>query len=469
MTVPIPIPEMPRVGEPFRPAALRVQTGGRVYPPAIVGRRAGVSDGQKRLYELLYQRAGENDTCWPSFETLAYDLGKSRRQVYNDMARLEALRLIQHEWRSGRRTNTYLYLWHEWFEQPQEATSRGGTGPFERTSTSSQTADRDQIEVQSTARQERLSDSFEVQSTALQLKCNVQQAARREVQSTANLKCSPLHTNSKREFSQGIVSSSSTEPTVTLSSTQASPASQPEMMTDAIQAEKTSEREKRKAHYPDAQIEQARQLLTDAHGTTPAFEQAKGILEAFRDYQHFRDWLDELCGQGRNRKLVSFAGYLTDAQRYAQRIRENNIEIPEWKGFRFKCKKCFDGGIVETEGESRWCSCETGQQKHTSLGDGYLAERMRVARETEDQLKARLAQVREKNKRPEPKPFVVPERTIEASPSNESRVLEAVACPHCGGQIVAYGDHIEDCGCHGKTRGRLEPAGQTLAAAGWVQ
>ncbi len=194
--------DLPCVGEPFRPALLKEHTCGRVYPPAIVGRQRGLTDGQKRLYALLYSRAGDNDTCWPSFDSLAYDLGKSERQVRSDVARLEGLRLIRHEWRNGRRSNTYVYLWHEWFERQSTAGQKEGRNRSER------------------------------QSTAGQSSGNVPDAAGRKRQSTADLNGSPLPANSPKEPSQGTFSSSSTEPTVTVSSTEPQPPTLPEMMTE---------------------------------------------------------------------------------------------------------------------------------------------------------------------------------------------------------------------------------------------
>ncbi len=145
-------------GDKLHPRALREQSKGRIYPPAILGRRRDVSDGPKRVYQVLYDRAGENGCCWPSFETIAYDTGKSVRQVKNDVAELERLGLIQHR-RRRRETNVYEFVWHEMFDvQP--------------------IALQETQEVQDTARQDVL-----------------------EVQDSVSKKCSVLHANSISEFS----------------------------------------------------------------------------------------------------------------------------------------------------------------------------------------------------------------------------------------------------------------------------
>jgi hypothetical protein len=168
-------------GEPFRPADLK---GTGIYPPAIVGRQpnksrenpTGITDGQKRLYDVLYNRAGENDSCWPGYEQTAYDLGKCVRQVKADTVVLERLGLIRHS-RRRRGSNVYEFLWHSMFE------------------------------VQPTAHQE---PNHKVQPAALQEEQEVHPEVL-EVQSSVSKKCSPLHTNYSIELSQGTFSSSSAE------------------------------------------------------------------------------------------------------------------------------------------------------------------------------------------------------------------------------------------------------------------
>jgi hypothetical protein len=85
------------------------------YPPDVVGRQRGMTDGQKRLYERAVRWAGRNGTFWRGFETIAEALGKSVRQVKSDMAVLERKGLIGHTSRR-RSSNVYFFRWHPIFE-----------------------------------------------------------------------------------------------------------------------------------------------------------------------------------------------------------------------------------------------------------------------------------------------------------------------------------------------------------------
>ena len=144
-----------KVGEPFKPAQLRELTGGRIYPPAVFGRLYDISDGVKRLYDVLYRRVGQNDACWPSFASLANDLGKSERQVRYDLKKLASLSLIKTEWRTGRRSNTYRFLWHEMFERQSIAGQDNGSLTASRQSEPQSTTDDVNNEGPSIAARER--------------------------------------------------------------------------------------------------------------------------------------------------------------------------------------------------------------------------------------------------------------------------------------------------------------------------
>ena len=91
------------------------------YPPDVVGMQRSLTDGQKRLYERLVRFAGRNGHCYPSQEKLAELLGKSSRQIRRDLEELEAARLIEHRNRNGRRSNTYVFLWHQMFDEKKAA------------------------------------------------------------------------------------------------------------------------------------------------------------------------------------------------------------------------------------------------------------------------------------------------------------------------------------------------------------
>jgi hypothetical protein len=71
-------------GEPFNP--WREACG--FYPPEVVGRHKSFGDGPKRLYEYLVRRIGRKCYCWPSKKTMGLALGKSERQIRNDLSLL---------------------------------------------------------------------------------------------------------------------------------------------------------------------------------------------------------------------------------------------------------------------------------------------------------------------------------------------------------------------------------------------
>jgi hypothetical protein len=128
----------PAVGGVFDPHRVHQDNDARrsrgirpIYLPAITGaqREIGgrkITDGLKRVYEYLTGRAGANGDCWPGYDRIAMDLGKSKRQVQNDIKVLEELGLIAHENRAGRRSNTYYFIWHAIFERQWTATQMSG-------------------------------------------------------------------------------------------------------------------------------------------------------------------------------------------------------------------------------------------------------------------------------------------------------------------------------------------------------
>jgi len=64
------------------------------------------------------ERAGE---VWRAHKTIAAELGRSARQIARDLARLEAIGLMTHRQRDGRKSNTYIFLWHSDFDQLEAA------------------------------------------------------------------------------------------------------------------------------------------------------------------------------------------------------------------------------------------------------------------------------------------------------------------------------------------------------------
>jgi hypothetical protein len=93
-------------------AGTRVRKGLRFYPPDVVAPRRDLANGQKRLYERGVRWAGQNGIFWNGFEKMAEELGKSVRQVRDDMAALEAKGLISHV-RRRRNSNVHSFLWQQ--------------------------------------------------------------------------------------------------------------------------------------------------------------------------------------------------------------------------------------------------------------------------------------------------------------------------------------------------------------------
>ena len=115
-------------GDQFVPAELYRQTGGKVYPPAILARQNGIPDNLKLLYWRLYLHFGENASAWPGIKTLAEEVGKCKRQVQYDMQALAGHGLIRIEAKAigpKKRGNRYFTLWHPMFEQVQSTAPVG--------------------------------------------------------------------------------------------------------------------------------------------------------------------------------------------------------------------------------------------------------------------------------------------------------------------------------------------------------
>ena len=131
---PPPVSYHPVVRELFDPARVHEENDARrargrppIYLPTVVGalreiggRRLG--NGPKRVYAYLVGRAGQNGCCWPSFDSIAAELGKCPRQIRSDVKVLEEVGLLVHENRAGRKSNTYGFVWHEVFERQWTAT-----------------------------------------------------------------------------------------------------------------------------------------------------------------------------------------------------------------------------------------------------------------------------------------------------------------------------------------------------------
>ena len=92
--------------------------------PEWLDNRREVSDGAKRLYAQLCRFAGNKGEAFPSYQTLAGRLQKSRRQIIRlieELCRYELLNIthVKDEVR-GNRTNIYRFLWHAWMQLAED-------------------------------------------------------------------------------------------------------------------------------------------------------------------------------------------------------------------------------------------------------------------------------------------------------------------------------------------------------------
>jgi hypothetical protein len=188
-------PQRPRfvIGEPFNP--WRGTCG--FYPPGIVGRQRTLKDGPKRLYECLVRRAGHDGECFPAHVTIAEDLGKSVAQVKRDYRILVKNRLVRHRSRDRRRSNSYEFLWHPWFESSSLSRQRGAVKSTHPAAEGSRLSCRDGV-----------GPPIEVSSARSQIDFSPTSELPREVRSE-NLKAHPRARNSVQEFSAPTSSSSS--------------------------------------------------------------------------------------------------------------------------------------------------------------------------------------------------------------------------------------------------------------------
>lgn len=100
------------VGEPYNPWR---RFHGSFVPNWLLCRKE-VTPGAKLCFARLAQYAGKNGVCHPNIETLAEQIGASRRQTDRYLAELKRLRLIAAVRPGLGRTNRYRFLWHVWAE-----------------------------------------------------------------------------------------------------------------------------------------------------------------------------------------------------------------------------------------------------------------------------------------------------------------------------------------------------------------
>ena len=95
-----------------------------IWIPQWLDERAEISNGAKRLYALLCRFADNKGEAFPSYQTLAERLQKSRRQTIRLIEELCHYNLITitpvRDETRGNRANIYRFLWHPWTQLDQD-------------------------------------------------------------------------------------------------------------------------------------------------------------------------------------------------------------------------------------------------------------------------------------------------------------------------------------------------------------
>jgi len=106
---------MPSTGETYNPWRLFI---GCIIPNPIA-RSTELSPTAKLIFGKLCQFAGENGQAYPSYSTLAKEVGVERRQAMRGVKELVSFGLIRPVGRvkgnGGFVSNTYVFLWHRIF------------------------------------------------------------------------------------------------------------------------------------------------------------------------------------------------------------------------------------------------------------------------------------------------------------------------------------------------------------------
>lgn len=120
---------MMKIGEPFNP--YRLFHG--VFIPNSLLKYKGISHGAKLCYGRLSQYAGENGYAYPSYKTLANELGMSKRTAIRYCIELEQEGLIEIVLRKNKKnnftSNIFRFLWHKLFEMEIEPGDNIDTTP----------------------------------------------------------------------------------------------------------------------------------------------------------------------------------------------------------------------------------------------------------------------------------------------------------------------------------------------------
>ena len=103
---------MPAAGETYNPWHVFV---GSFIPNGVL-RCPELTSTAKLVFGRLCQYAGENGQSYPTYQSLAYEVGVVRRQAIRAVKELEAFGLIRpvgrHRSDGGSTSNVYVFLWH---------------------------------------------------------------------------------------------------------------------------------------------------------------------------------------------------------------------------------------------------------------------------------------------------------------------------------------------------------------------
>jgi hypothetical protein len=228
---------------------------------------------------------------------------------------------------------------------------------------------------------------------------------------------------------------------------------------EGIAEEKEKESIERRQRFPTWQLEDAARRLSSAARLEDPDDWPIRILQVIGDYGRFREWLDEVCDQGRNVKLRSYAGFLADAKRYRQTPRESRVNYPLWESPKFACSRCRDdpdGVVLDGDfatGNPEWCNCEHALEMKARRGDVWLESHR-------DELRA-LARAVAAPLETKPIPLAGVSKTgtkpagvslVGEAKAHQDEIIESVMCHRCREPVTHYADgRIQGCACTTRT------------------
>lgn len=108
------------VGKPFNP--YRMFHGS--FVPNWLMPITDLTPGAKLCYARLAQYSGKNGSCYPTLDALALALGVGGRQVARYIKELSQCGLLGYVKNKFGASNRYIFLWHRWMQEEDEADSQ---------------------------------------------------------------------------------------------------------------------------------------------------------------------------------------------------------------------------------------------------------------------------------------------------------------------------------------------------------